>query len=67
MITGCTVFFVLAILHHGGWRQIIGRVQEIRPLGRVQTPPTPSIWAKGAIFREKGRVTCGKWRVTFLR
>jgi Na+/proline symporter len=43
MITGCTVFFVLAVSHHGGWHEIIGRVREIRPLGLVQTPPTPSI------------------------
>ena len=43
MIAGCTVFFVLAVSHHGGWHEIIGRVREIRPLGLVQTPPTPSI------------------------
>jgi Na+/proline symporter len=43
MITGCTVFFVLAVSHHGGWHEIITRVREIRPLGLVQTPPTPSI------------------------
>ena len=43
MITGCTVFFVLAVSHHGGWHEIIGRVHEIRPLGLAQTPPTPSI------------------------
>lgn len=43
MIIGCTVFFVLAVGQHGGWGEIIGRVQEIRPAGLQQTPPTPSI------------------------
>jgi len=43
MIIGCTVFFVLAVSNHGGWHEIIARVREIRPLGLVQTPPTPSI------------------------
>jgi Na+/proline symporter len=43
MITGCTVFLVLAIAHHGGWHDILQRVQEIRPIGLAQTPPTPSI------------------------
>ncbi|MEI6074544.1 MAG: hypothetical protein WCS94_03160 [Verrucomicrobiota bacterium] len=43
MITGCTVFFVLAITHHGGWHNILLHVQEIRPSGLVQTPPTSSI------------------------
>jgi len=43
MITGCTVFLVLATAHHGGWHDILQRVREIRPSGLVQTPPTPSI------------------------
>lgn len=43
MIIGCTVFFVLAVGQHGGWGEILGRVQEIRPAGLQQTPPTPSI------------------------
>ena len=38
MITGCTVFFVLAVTHHGGWHEIIQRVRELRPAGLVQTP-----------------------------
>ena len=43
MITGCTVFLVLAVPHHGGWHEILHRVHEIRPLGLAQTPPTPAI------------------------
>jgi Na+/proline symporter len=43
MITGCVVFFILTVTHHGGWPEILQRVQEIRPSGLVQTPPTPSI------------------------
>ncbi len=43
MITGCTVFLVLAVAHHGGWSEVLQRVHEIRPSGLVQTPPTPSI------------------------
>ena len=43
MITGCTVFFVLAVSHHGGWQEILHRVREIRPAGLLQTPPSPSI------------------------
>ncbi len=43
MITGCTVFLVLAISHNGGWQNILSHVQQIRPSGLVQTPPTPSI------------------------
>ena len=43
MISGCTVFLVLAVAHHGGWHEIVQRVGEIRPSGLVQTPPTPSI------------------------
>jgi Na+/proline symporter len=43
MITGCTVFLVLAASHHGGWHEIVRRVHDIRPSGLVQTPPTPSI------------------------
>ncbi len=41
MITGCTVFFVLAVTHHGGWHEILHRVREIRPAGLLQTPPSP--------------------------
>jgi len=43
MITGCTVFFVLAVSHHGGWHHIVAQVQQIRPSGLVQTPPSSSI------------------------
>lgn len=43
MITGCVVFFGLAVAQHGGWLDIVQRVREIRPSGLVQTPPTPSI------------------------
>jgi Na+/proline symporter len=43
MVVGCTVFLVVAVLHHGGWSEIIQRVAEIRPHGLAQTPPTPSI------------------------
>jgi solute:Na+ symporter, SSS family len=43
MITGCTVFFVLATAHHGGWHEIVERVREVRPAGLAQTPPTASI------------------------
>jgi Na+/proline symporter len=43
MITGCTVFLALAVAHHGGWHAVLQRVQEIRPIGLKQTPPTPSI------------------------
>ena len=43
MITGCTVFFVLAVTHNGGWHEILQRVREIRPTGLLQTPPSPSI------------------------
>jgi Na+/proline symporter len=43
MITGCTVFLVLAVSHHGGWHAILQHVQDIRPLGLKQTPPTPTI------------------------
>ena len=43
MITGCTVFFVLAVTHNGGWHEILGRVSALRPSGLVQTPPSPSI------------------------
>jgi Na+/proline symporter len=43
MITGCTVFLVLATAHHGGWHNILQHVQEIRPSGLVQTPPSASI------------------------
>src|ERR1039457_7250371 len=43
MITGCSVFFVLAVSHHGGWHNILQHVQEIRPSGLVQTPPSASI------------------------
>jgi solute:Na+ symporter, SSS family len=45
MIIGCTVFFVFAVGQHGGWGEIITRVQEIRPEGLQQTPPTVSIEA----------------------
>jgi solute:Na+ symporter, SSS family len=43
MIIGCTLFFALAVSHHGGWQPILQRVHEVRPLGLAQTPPTPSI------------------------
>ena len=45
MIIGSVVFLCTAIVHHGGWSEIISRVQEIRPGGLVQTPPTPGIEA----------------------
>jgi len=52
MITGCTVFLVLAIMHHGGWHNIIEHVREIRPSGLVQTPPSRAIdlWTLVALF-----------------
>ena len=43
MITGCTVFLVLAICHNGGWQNIVSHVQQIRPSGLIQTPPSASI------------------------
>lgn len=43
MITGCTVFFALAVSRHGGWHNILAQVQHIRPAGLVQTPPSSSI------------------------
>lgn len=43
MMIGGVVFFYLAVAHHGGWGEIIHRVQEIRPDGLAQTPPTASV------------------------
>ncbi len=43
MITGSTVFLVLAVSQQGGWQHILQHVQTIRPAGLVQTPPSPSI------------------------
>jgi solute:Na+ symporter, SSS family len=43
MLTGCTVFLVLAVSHQGGWHEILQRVHQIRPLGLAQTPPTSDI------------------------
>jgi Na+/proline symporter len=43
MITGSTVFLIVAVAHQGGWGEIIQRVQVIRPTGLVQTPPTQGI------------------------
>ncbi len=43
MITGCTVFLVLAVSHQGGWHNILQHVQTIRPSGLVQNPPSPAI------------------------
>ena len=43
MITGSTVFFVLAVSHHNGWHALLQRLHEIRPSGLTQTPPTPGI------------------------
>src|ERR1019366_9008912 len=69
MITGCTVFFVLAVTHNGGWHEIIHRVHEIRPTGLLQTPPSPSIgiltvvvlflkgWFLGGFSRGWGEMT----------
>ncbi len=45
MIIGSTVFLVLAVMHQGGWWEVLERVREIRPAGLVQTPPTPGIEA----------------------
>jgi len=43
MIGGCTVFLVIAVNQHGGWTEIIHRVQNSRPSGLIQVPPTASI------------------------
>jgi Na+/proline symporter len=43
MITGCTVFLVLAVTHNGGWHDIVQRVHDARPSGLIQTPPSPAI------------------------
>lgn len=45
MIVGSTVFLGFAVVHHGGWSEILSRVQEIRPGALTQTPPTPGIEA----------------------
>jgi len=45
MILGSTVFLGFAVVHHGGWSEILSRVQEVRPEGLAQTPPTPGIEA----------------------
>ncbi len=55
MIAGCTVFLVLAVAHHGGWGEVLHRVQEIRPSGLVQTPPTRAIdWLTLAVLFLQG-------------
>lgn len=43
MMIGGVVFFYLAVAHHGGWSEIIHRVNEVRPGGLAQTPPTASV------------------------
>lgn len=43
MMIGGVVFLGLAVAHHGGWNEIIQRVNTIRPGGLVQTPPAPGI------------------------
>jgi Na+/proline symporter len=52
MIIGCTVFLTLAIMHQGGWHNVIEHVREIRPSGLVQTPPSRAIdlWTLVALF-----------------
>jgi len=45
MITGLTVFLVMAVAHQGGWWEVIDRVRDIRPGGLTQTPPSQGIEA----------------------
>ncbi|OQB90202.1 MAG: Sodium/glucose cotransporter [Verrucomicrobia bacterium ADurb.Bin118] len=55
MITGCTVFFVLAVMHQGSWGDVLQRVQTIRPTGLTQTPPTEAIgWLTVAMLFLQG-------------
>lgn len=55
-----TIFLVLAIPQHGGWEQILQRVQEVRPLALQPTPPVPEVsWPLIAILVFQGLFFAG--------
>jgi solute:Na+ symporter, SSS family len=45
MSVGGAVFLAFAVVQHGGWTRILARVQEIRPEGLAQLPPTGAVEA----------------------
>lgn len=60
LMLGSTVFLLLAIPQHGGWEQILQRVQEVRPLALQPTPPVAEVgWALIAILVFQGLFFAG--------
>ncbi|MFH1567872.1 MAG: sodium:solute symporter [Gemmatimonadota bacterium] len=43
LFTGSTVFLFLAVPQHGGWAEILARIQAVRPEALQQTPPVRGV------------------------
>lgn len=39
MMAGCTAFMFIAVAQHGGWAEILGRINAVRPEALTQIPP----------------------------